>query len=132
MTRRPPRSTRTDTLFPYTTLFRSLLFGAARAGIVMAPIGWRLSPAEWAFIVNDTRTKIVFTGPRFDGGPHQLARRLDPGPRIVGAAAARAMIHSAAAYTLAPSGRAAPGTQLYTPGTTPNPKGAVTPHNNHL
>src|SRR3546814_10906569 len=30
MIRRPPRSTRTDTLFPYTTLFRSLLgfFGA--------------------------------------------------------------------------------------------------------
>src|SRR3546814_9158674 len=26
MTRRPPRSTRTDTLFPYTTLFRSLLW----------------------------------------------------------------------------------------------------------
>src|SRR3546814_14752642 len=25
MTRRPPRSTRTDTLFPYTTLFRSNL-----------------------------------------------------------------------------------------------------------
>src|SRR3546814_20856675 len=25
MTRRPPRSTRTDTLFPYTTLFRSPL-----------------------------------------------------------------------------------------------------------
>src|SRR3546814_17693499 len=25
MKRRPPRSTRTDTLFPYTTLFRSLL-----------------------------------------------------------------------------------------------------------
>src|SRR3546814_3007115 len=28
MTRRPPRSTRTDTLFPYTTLFRSV--GAGR------------------------------------------------------------------------------------------------------
>src|SRR3546814_14104597 len=27
MTRRPPRSTRTDTLFPYTTLFRSLAGG---------------------------------------------------------------------------------------------------------
>src|SRR3546814_18102849 len=26
MIRRPPRSTRTDTLFPYTTLFRSLYF----------------------------------------------------------------------------------------------------------
>src|SRR3546814_19672976 len=28
MIRRPPRSTRTDTLFPYTTLFRSLASGA--------------------------------------------------------------------------------------------------------
>src|SRR3546814_948933 len=31
MIRRPPRSTRTDTLFPYTTLFRSLYAAAARA-----------------------------------------------------------------------------------------------------
>src|SRR3546814_1309917 len=29
MIRRPPRSTRTDTLFPYTTLFRSLRGAAA-------------------------------------------------------------------------------------------------------
>src|SRR3546814_19288246 len=28
MVRRPPRSTRTDTLFPYTTLFRSVEIGA--------------------------------------------------------------------------------------------------------
>src|SRR3546814_19999726 len=33
MIRRPPRSTRTDTLFPYTTLFRSLVgFGARQPG----------------------------------------------------------------------------------------------------
>src|SRR3546814_3665715 len=31
MIRRPPRSTRTDTLCPYTTLFRSGLFGAELA-----------------------------------------------------------------------------------------------------
>src|SRR3546814_3130887 len=30
MLRRPPRSTRTDTLFPYTTLFRSRLGGLQR------------------------------------------------------------------------------------------------------
>src|SRR3546814_18771419 len=29
MIRRPPRSTRTDTLFPYTTLFRSIIHSAA-------------------------------------------------------------------------------------------------------
>src|SRR3546814_11810318 len=31
MIRRPPRSTRTDTLFPYTTLFRSHASGGSRA-----------------------------------------------------------------------------------------------------
>src|SRR3546814_16546129 len=30
MIRRPPRSTRTDTLFPYTTLFRSIRSGGPR------------------------------------------------------------------------------------------------------
>src|SRR3546814_2437274 len=30
MIRRPPRSTRTDTLFPYTTLFRSCAVGRGR------------------------------------------------------------------------------------------------------
>src|SRR3546814_11317329 len=32
MIRRPPRSTRTDPLFPYTTLFRSLIVGIVLAG----------------------------------------------------------------------------------------------------
>src|SRR3546814_5592619 len=32
MIRRPPRSTRTDTLFPYTTLFRSDALGPHREG----------------------------------------------------------------------------------------------------
>src|SRR3546814_15499362 len=32
MIRRPPRSTRTDTLFPYTTLFRSLFVGLLDRG----------------------------------------------------------------------------------------------------
>src|SRR3546814_6592698 len=35
MIRRPPRSTRTDTLFPYTTLFRSLLSAGVPAGVAL-------------------------------------------------------------------------------------------------
>src|SRR3546814_19394022 len=35
MIRRPPRSTRTDTLFPYTTLFRSL--DQCELGVVVQP-----------------------------------------------------------------------------------------------
>src|SRR3546814_15898761 len=36
MIRRPPRSTRTDTLFPYTTLFRSHYFDAKEASLDFA------------------------------------------------------------------------------------------------
>src|SRR3546814_18879117 len=36
MIRRPPRSTRTDTLFPYTTLFRSRLVAAVSGWCVNA------------------------------------------------------------------------------------------------
>src|SRR3546814_15124566 len=57
MIRRPPRSTRTDTLFPYTTLFRStvgILIGLgsalafASSGPVVKPLleaGWSLGAA---------------------------------------------------------------------------------------
>src|SRR3546814_15980084 len=45
MIRRPPRSTRTDTLFPYTTLFRSLVLLRCRlpgaAGRVVADSAYR-------------------------------------------------------------------------------------------
>src|SRR3546814_16370523 len=41
MTRRPPRSTRTDTLFPYTTLFRSAsLIGVVLQYLVMPVSGF--------------------------------------------------------------------------------------------
>src|SRR3546814_20079787 len=39
MIRRPPRSTRTDTLFPYTTLFRSLVALERRRFLVPVPVG---------------------------------------------------------------------------------------------
>src|SRR3546814_3702342 len=49
MIRRPPRSTRTDTLFPYTTLFRSQVDGYAPEPGPVLPDSERLAAAE-AFI----------------------------------------------------------------------------------
>ncbi|WP_374526089.1 fatty acid--CoA ligase [Sphingopyxis sp.] len=111
-------------------LYFTLFFGAARAGIVMAPIGWRLSPAEWAYIVNDTRAKAVFTGPGFESVGEQLAGKLDHDPRIIGAAEARALIDSTERAPFAPSGQDDAVLQLYTSGTTGNPKGAVLSNRN--
>src|SRR3546814_3777150 len=42
MIRRPPRATRTDTLFPYTTLFRSHL----DVGFIQAPARIKATPPE--------------------------------------------------------------------------------------
>src|SRR3546814_8892097 len=38
MIRRPPRSTRTDTLFPYTTLFRSAMQDATLSACGISPV----------------------------------------------------------------------------------------------
>src|SRR3546814_14680199 len=50
MIRRPPRSTRTDTLFPYTTLFRSLWADQQRANEQIMPCQF----------VDDTHVDAVF------------------------------------------------------------------------
>src|SRR3546814_9033010 len=52
MIRRPPRSTRTDTLFPYTTLFRSAGLPRAlpRAGVGVGPLAAGLIVADIDFL----------------------------------------------------------------------------------
>src|SRR3546814_8876653 len=45
MIRRPPRSTRTDTLFPYTTLFRSRRVRKRRSALPWARGSWRVISA---------------------------------------------------------------------------------------
>src|SRR3546814_11017444 len=46
MIRRPPRSTRTDTLFPYTTLFRSFSAEPCRTATSVCPVCLQ-SPGLW-------------------------------------------------------------------------------------
>src|SRR3546814_20525307 len=51
MIRRPPRSTRTDTLFPYTTLFRSSTWrDEAALTVVMAAQGYPGTPTKGTVI----------------------------------------------------------------------------------
>src|SRR3546814_6929661 len=53
MRRRPPRSTRTDTLFPYTTLFRSLfLYGALNRLLIVTGLHHIINNVAW-FVVGD-------------------------------------------------------------------------------
>src|SRR3546814_2550023 len=85
MIRRPPRSTRTDTLFPYTTLFRS----PNRKSVTWRIFAWDdegYDPARMAYYrkVEEAPmpdapdlTDIVFPGDRHGGG--YSLKMIEPG-----------------------------------------------------
>src|SRR3546814_2186460 len=65
MIRRPPRSTRTDTLFPYTTLFRSGLAAGLAAGLVAAVFvaaGLAAGLAAAAFVAAGLAAAVLAAG----------------------------------------------------------------------
>ena len=111
-------------------LYFTLFYGAARLGIVMVPVGWRLAPAEWAFIVNDTKARLLFTGPGFDALTEQLTPQLTHVESVISADEARAGIAAAQRVDFEPAGPDDAVLQLYTSGTTGNPKGAVLSNRN--
>src|SRR3546814_19187889 len=102
MIRRPPRSTRTDTLFPYTTLFLSLLQGIGADRRIVAASGdvglslqsgqrrlklMRGAGEEMAFAVAQS-VEPVEQGVDCRGDGDQFARQVEPRKRceIVGLA----------------------------------------------
>src|SRR3546814_6466996 len=74
MIRRPPRSTRTDTLFPYTTLFRSEGIAAAETAN-NSMCGGAFVPMLMFGIPGDPTTAVVLGVLMING--------LQPGPRLL-------------------------------------------------
>src|SRR3546814_6455389 len=79
MIRRPPRSTRTDTLFPYTTLFRSREAWRENEHVVAAPaigaVEFLGGLHELAEVGEFGRGLVDHRG--FGPHPHRVADRLD-------------------------------------------------------
>src|SRR3546814_5747592 len=70
MIRHPPRFTRTDTLFPYTTLFRSLS-RQSKQGQKVGGVSWRLSSQAFVMQLIVLRPNAVCTA----GPSHHLQSR---------------------------------------------------------
>lgn len=118
-----------------------LLIGAAKAGVVTTPIGWRLAAPEIAYIVADSDAKLVFVGPELIGHVGDVAAELTHRPVVIamepeGAgenqtfeAWRNAQPDKDPLKDIATSDIAI---QLYTSGTTGRPKGAMLTHDNLL
>src|SRR3546814_15241335 len=77
MIRRPPRSTRTDTLFPYTTLFRSYTGGYTTVAIMLPGTHWtHVSDVDTMYIKitdwDDLKAELPLY-PRFHLGEEHFA-----------------------------------------------------------
>jgi acyl-CoA synthetase (AMP-forming)/AMP-acid ligase II len=109
-----------------------LYIAAARMGAVMVPIGWRLAPREIAYILTDTEAKLVFADADFVDVAHQVASEVPANPEVIEAEAARMAASGFEPADYTPPGPHDPVLQLYTSGTTGNPKGAMLSNTNLL
>ena len=112
-------------------LYFELFYAAGRAGVVMVPVGWRLAAPEVTYILADTGAKLLFTGDGFDELADAAIAAMEVPPHRIDPDAAKVEIEQATpAKDFAPAGADDAVLQLYTSGTTGNPKGAVLTNRN--
>lgn len=121
--------------------FFEILFGSAKAGIVLTPVGWRLAPAEMSHILKDCEAKLIFVGPEVVKQVEQAVAEIKSQIRLVAlepggpehatlfANWRDAGSDEEAVVAINPRDVAL---QLYTSGTTGRPKGAMLAHENIL
>src|SRR3546814_15112786 len=94
MRRRPPRSTRTDTLFPYTTLFRSVDFPHFLDAYAVA---LRVAPGVKLVALDQLATQLAARAFGKDG---VAGMQLHAGPVMLGVCAIASHAHVAGGHAL--------------------------------
>ena len=112
-----------------------LYLAAAKAGVVLVPINWRLAPAEWVTILNDAEPAVLIVGEGCVAAADEIRgelARIDhlvaEGDRVGWDALERWMADGPATPPEVEVSAGDALYQMYTSGTTGAPKGAVLTH----
>jgi len=116
-----------------------MYLAASRTGAVPVPLNYRLAPAEWTYILDNARAKLVFVGPGYDAAIGEIAAELSTIERfisfdgtLVGSLGYHAWL---AEQDASPVSRDVQSDdifyQMYTSGTTGLPKGVIVNHANY-
>ena len=116
-----------------------LYFGASKAGIVPVPLNYRLVPDEWSFIVNDSGAKLLIAADEYAAAIEPVREKLKSIERFIALDPAGESVDGWDDYRewVADQPATPPDIsisedddlyQMYTSGTTGQPKGAVLTH----
>ncbi|TDV42270.1 long-chain-fatty-acid--CoA ligase [Actinophytocola oryzae] len=108
--------------------YYDILFACAKAGAVLTPVNWRLKPAEIHHILHDSGATLLFADDEFLDMAATLKEDLPRLRRIVPLPAIADWRGTDDTELHAVFGEEHPVAQVYTSGTTGNPKGAVLAH----
>lgn len=128
---------RVSILAQNSLIYMDMFYGVGKIGAIFAPLNWRLTLKELAYIVNDLQPKILLVGPEYTALAEELRTltTIETYFALPDTALADAVPyaerHRRAATAEPPRPALDPDDPyciLYTSGTTGNPKGAMIPH----